>query len=96
MKITSYTELRNNMKTYLDRVISDCEPLIVSRSKNNGVVIISLDEYNAIKETEYILSSPAMVEHIKEAEQEIKEGKGHRQKPDENVSDFLDRMICTE
>jgi antitoxin YefM len=96
MKIASYTDLRNNMKTYLDRVISDCEPLIVNRSKNKGVVIISLDEYNAMKETEYILSSPEMQRRIKEADEEIKAGKGHKQKSGESISEFLDRMICTE
>jgi antitoxin YefM len=83
MKITSYTDLRNNMKTYLDRVITDCEPLIVNRSKNNGVVIISLDEYNAIKETEYIMASPAMMEHLRKAENQLKEGKGREYSLDE-------------
>ena len=54
MRTANYTELRNNLKTYLDSVIDDCEPLIINRSRNNGVVIISLDEYNAIRETGYI------------------------------------------
>lgn len=36
----------------------------------------SLDEYNSLKETEYVMSSPEMVERIKKAQQEIKEGKG--------------------
>ena len=96
MKIASYTDLRNNMKAYLDSVIDDCEPLIVSRSKRKGVVIISLDEYNAIKETEYIMSSPEMLRSIKEADQEIKDGQVYRQKPDESISEFLDRIVCIE
>ena len=39
-------------------------------------MLISLDEYNAIKETEYIMSSPELVKRIKEGEKEIQEGKG--------------------
>lgn len=76
MNTASYTELRNNLKRYLDKVINDSEPLIVHRSGNDSVVVISLDEYNSIKETEYIKSSPAMVDRIKSAEEDIKSGKG--------------------
>lgn len=83
MKTTNYSELRNNMKDYFDAVIADCEPLIVHRSGKESVVVISLDEYNAIKETEYLTSSPAMVERIKQAEKDIAEGKGRKIKPED-------------
>jgi antitoxin YefM len=76
MQTASYTELRNNLKSYLDRVLDDSEPLVVHRSGNESVVIISLDEYNAIKETEYIMKSPVMMDIIRQGEQDIKEGKG--------------------
>ena len=78
MKTTNYSELRNNMKDYFDAVISDCEPLIVHRSGKKSVVILSLEEYNALKETEYLTSSPVMVERIKQAEKDIEEGKGQK------------------
>jgi antitoxin YefM len=76
MQTASYTELRNNLKSYLDRVLNDSEPLIVHRSGNESVVIISLDEYNAIKETEYIMKSSAMMDIIRQGERDLKEGKG--------------------
>jgi antitoxin YefM len=76
MQTASYTELRNSLKSYLDRVLDDNEPLIVHRSGNESVVIISLDEYNAIKETEYIMRSPVMMDMIRQGERDIKEGKG--------------------
>ena len=76
MRIANYTELRNNFKSYLDGVVNDSEPLLVHRAGNESVVIISLDEYNSIKETEYIMKSPAMMEVIREGEKEMKEGKG--------------------
>ncbi len=80
MRTANYTELRKNLKSYLDKVISDSEPLIVHRSGNESVVVISLDEYNSIKETEYIKSSSVMVDRIRKADREIHEGKGKKVK----------------
>ena len=96
MRTANYTELRNNLKIYLDGVIDDCEPLIVNRSGNNGVVIIPLDEYNAIRETEYIMSSPETMAAIRNAEDELKHGEVYSQNPNESVSSFLERMSCIE
>ena len=76
MKTTNYTDLRNNLKSYLDGVINDSEPLIVHRSGNESVVVISLEEYNSIKETEYIMKSPAMMDIIRKGDEEIKNGGG--------------------
>ena len=76
MRTANYTDLRTNLKSYLDGVINNSEPLIVNRPGCPGVVVIPLDEYNAIKETEYIMASPEMVGRIKEAEKEMREGKG--------------------
>ena len=76
MRTATCTDLRNNLKSYLDGVVSNCEPLIVHRPADAGVVVISLAEYNAVKETEYLTSSPEMVQRIKDAENEIKNGKG--------------------
>ena len=76
MRTTNYSELRNNLKSYLDRVINDSEPLIVHRSGNESVVVISLEEYNSIKETEYIMKSPAMMDIVRKGDEEIKNGGG--------------------
>lgn len=77
MKI-DYTELRKNLKNYLDGVISDSEPLLVHRPGNDSVVVISLDEFNSMKETEYIMKSPAMMDIIRKGDEEIKSGGGVR------------------
>ena len=76
MKIANYSELRNNLKSYLDGVIDDSEPLIVHRSGNESVVVISLEEYNSMKETEYIMKSPAMIDIIRKGDEEMKNGGG--------------------
>ena len=51
MRTANYTDLRANLKGYIDSVIDDCETVIVNRGKGSGVVMISLDEYNSLKET---------------------------------------------
>jgi antitoxin YefM len=78
MRTANYTDLRSNLKSYLDGVVNNCEPLIVYRPSNTSVVILSLDEYNAIKETEYLTSSPEMMRRIKEAEMSVKNGLGKK------------------
>ena len=76
MRTANYTDLRSNLKSYLDGVVDNCEPLIVHRPANTSVVVISLAEYNAMKETEYLTSSPEMLRRIKDAENEIRSGMG--------------------
>ena len=72
MRTTNFTDLRNNLKKYLDAVTNDSDTVIINRDGGTGAVLISRDEYNAIKETEYIMSSPAMMEAIREGERDIK------------------------
>jgi len=76
MVTTNYTDLRKNLKTYLDAVVNDSDALVVHRPKNTSIVVISLDDYNAIKETEYIMSSSAMTERLKQAENSMIQNKG--------------------
>ena len=83
MRTANYSELRNNLKAYLDGVINDSEPLLVHRAGNESVVVISLEEYISIKETEYIMKSPAMMDIIRKGEREIKNGEGKTVNVDE-------------
>ena len=56
MKVVNFTDLRVNLKKWLDLVVDDVEELVIKRMNNKDVVLISLSEYNAIKETSYLLS----------------------------------------
>lgn len=75
MKTTNFTDLRNNLKKYLDAVINDSDTVIINR-EGTGAVLISLDEYNAIKETEYITASTATMKAIQRGAEEITNGIG--------------------
>ena len=66
MRITNFTDLRTNLKHHLDSVAQDNIPLIVQRPNGESVVVISLEDYNSIIETAYLLSNPANVEHLRE------------------------------
>ena len=67
MKTVNYSELRDKLKANLDMVCEDHETLIVHRPGGKSVVMMSLDEYNSQKETEYLLSSPKNAEHLLES-----------------------------
>ena len=93
MRTTNATDLRNNLKKYLDAVINDSDTVIINRDGGTGAVLISLDEYNAIKETEYIMSSSAMMKAIKDGEQEIADGKGVRIRSIKDLEEFANNEI---
>ena len=92
MKTANYTELRKNLSAYLDSVIDDCETVIINRDGNNAVVMMSLDEYNAIKETAYLLQSPAMITAIRKGAEDVENGRTVSQKDGESIAEFLNRI----
>jgi antitoxin YefM len=94
MRTANYTDLKNNLKSYIDSVIDDFDTVIISRGNDQGAVLMSLDEYNSFKETEYIMSSPKTVEAIREGENDIKTGNVISQKEGESIGDFLQRISC--
>lgn len=57
MLTTTISSFRKNIKKYLDRVTQNFETLIIHRGKDSGVVVMSLDEYNALSATHHELSS---------------------------------------
>lgn len=74
MKTVNYSELRSQLKSNLDMVCEDHETLIVHRPGGKSVVLMSLEEYNSQKETEFLLSSAKNAEHLKESINQLKNG----------------------
>ena len=75
MNAITYTNLRQNLKTYMDKVIQDSDPLIITRKNNENVVLMSVNEYNSLIETNYLLSNEANAEHLKKSIAQHKSGK---------------------
>lgn len=57
MITTTISDFRKDIKSYLDKVVSNFETLIINRGKDSGVVIMSLEEYNSLQATQHELSS---------------------------------------
>ena len=75
MDAITYTDLRQNMKTYMDKVVQNSDPLIITRKNKENVVLISIAEYNSLLETNYLLSNRANAEHLKKSIAQHKAGK---------------------
>lgn len=56
MKVVNYTDLRLNLKKWFDLVVDDLEEVVIKRKDNRDLVLISLEEYNSLKETSYLLT----------------------------------------
>ncbi len=76
MQVLSLTEARNNIKAMFDSVYLDNEEVVIHRKGKESVVVISLDDYNALTETNYLLRSPANRENLLESLAELRAGKG--------------------
>ncbi len=75
METTNATDLRKNLKEKLDKVSEDKQTVIVHRSGQEDVVMISISEYNSWKETLYLLSSKANRENLETSMEEMNTGK---------------------
>ena len=64
MKIISFTEARNGLKSVLDGVVNDADTTIITRRDAEDAVVMSLDYYNSLMETVHLLRSPANAEHL--------------------------------
>jgi antitoxin YefM len=79
MQLVNYTEFRNNLAENLNMVNDNSEIVLVSRSKGKNVVVMSLEEYNAIQETLHLISSKANQKRLDEAIEEMRSGKFSKQ-----------------
>jgi len=77
MKVLNYSEFRQNLANSLNAVNDDKEIVVVSRPQGRNVVVMDLDEYNAIQETIHLTSSKANRKRLDEAIQEMKQGIHH-------------------
>jgi len=67
MQIISFTEARNSLKSVLDRVVNDADCTVITRRDSEDAVVMSLDYYDSLMETVYLLKSPANAEHLRKS-----------------------------
>ena len=76
MDAIPYTRLRSNLVREMDRVCEDHAPIIVTRKASASVVMISLDDYEALEETAYLLRSPKNARRLLESIARLAGGEG--------------------
>jgi len=75
MNAVTYSAFRRNLKSFLDKVYNDHAPLIIARKNNENVVLVSVDEYNSLIETGYLLGNAANAAHLRESIAQYNSGK---------------------
>jgi antitoxin YefM len=67
MGAVTYTDLRANLASYMDKVCDSRDTLVVTRQNARSVVIMAEEEYESLMETFHLLRSPANAAHLLEA-----------------------------
>ena len=80
MDAITYTTARAHLAETMDRVCDDDEAIVITRNGEQAVVMMSLDDYNALEETAYLLRSPKNARRLLESIAELEEGRGKARK----------------
>jgi antitoxin YefM len=75
MRVVSFSEARNSLKTVLDHVVEDADYTIITRRDAEDAVVMSLEYFNSLLETVYLLKSPANAAHLERSITQFKQGK---------------------
>ena len=74
MLTTTLSDFRKDIKRYFDNVTQNVETLIINRGKDNGIVIMSLAEYNSLCATQHEISSKENERRLDSAIEKLKSG----------------------
>lgn len=76
MDAISYTAARANLAKTMEKVCNDHTPIVITRKRESAVVMLSLDDYQALEETAYLLRAPANARRLLASIAELEAGKG--------------------
>jgi antitoxin YefM len=79
MTAISYTAARGNLSGTMQKVCDDHDPVIITRQNAGSVVMLSLEDYEALCETNYLLQSPINTQRLLKSIEELSTGKGKEQ-----------------
>ena len=74
MNIVTFTEAQNGLNRVLDQVVDDADYTIITRRDAEDAVVMSLDFFNGLMETIYLLKSPANAAHLRRSIEQYKNG----------------------
>lgn len=80
MKAITYTAAREHLASTMDRVCMDHDPVIITRKRDQAVIMISLEDYESLEETAHLLRSPANARRLIASIAELEKGKGTKKK----------------
>ena len=76
MKTMNYTESRARYAEVLDGVVNDREEVVITRAGHESVVIVSLEDYESLRETAYLMRSPANARRLLDSMERLEAGRG--------------------
>jgi antitoxin YefM len=76
MEAISYTNARSNLAKTMEKVCEDHDPVIITRRNENSVVLMSLEDFQALEETAYLLRSPKNARRLLESIAELESNGG--------------------
>lgn len=76
MDAISYTAARANLSKTMEKVCNDHAPIIITRKRESPVDMLSLEDYQAMEETTYLLRSPANARNLLESIAALEAGEG--------------------
>lgn len=74
MRVVNFTDARNNLKAVIDDVVNDADFTVIARRDAPDAVVMSLDTFNSIMETAYLLKSPANAEWLSRGVEQVRKG----------------------
>ena len=80
MKAMTYTAAREGLASAMDQVCRDRAPVVITRNRDQAVVMMSLDDYEELEETAHLLRSPTNARRLLGAIQSLEAGKGKARK----------------
>ncbi|MBE7560608.1 type II toxin-antitoxin system prevent-host-death family antitoxin [bacterium] len=76
MDAKTYTEVRAKLAEMITRVCNDHTPVVITRRRGDSAVLMSLEDYESLAETAYLLRSPRNARRLLDSIKEIEEGRG--------------------